>query len=700
MKSQAANRIPFLKTHDDERRLQIQLWASVTAWTLFVLTLLILAIRYEDAEILALARQEAVANFNKDQAFRNWGTKHGGVYVPVSEHTQPSPYLSHMPERDLVTPSGRQLTLMNPAFMVRQMMDEYNELYGVKGRIISLKPINPLNMPDEWEREALQAFNAGELERFEITEIDGQPYLRLIRPMRMQSGCLKCHLMQGYRVGEIRGGVGVSVPLANYYRVASGRKQNFLYALSFIWCVGMLGIFRVAKHSMQRVEERKHYEAQIWRQANFDTLTGLSNRSLFMDRLDRALAYARRHNYKLALLFIDLDRFKDVNDTLGHAHGDLLLQETAKRLQGCVREMDTVSRLGGDEFTVILPEMVENISAATVAGTILTSLLRPYTLDGHETKLSASIGITIYPQDGEDPGMLLQNADTAMYRAKADGRNTFRYFTWEMNREAGGRAALEADLRNALKMEEFDLYYQPILNTLSGRIVGAEALLRWISPQRGFVGPDEFIPLAEESGLILPIGDWVMRRAAADLAAWDEMGLLLDQLSVNLSTLQFQAKGFTRKTVEFINSQPHLQSRLFFEITESVFIDEGSEPGARLAKLRKEGIGIDIDDFGTGYSSLSYLKRFPVDKIKIDRSFIRDVTSDPEDASLCEAIIAMAHHLKLSVVAEGVETNQQLQFLQRRGCDYAQGFLFGKPMPVDQFTDYMRNNLVFDKVSN
>ncbi|MEW8299126.1 MAG: DUF3365 domain-containing protein, partial [Candidatus Thiodiazotropha sp.] len=254
------NRIPFLKTHDDERRLQLQLWTSIIAWTLLVLVLLILAVRNEDADMLELARQEAVANFNKDQAFRNWGTKHGGVYVPVAEHTQPSPYLNHIPERDLVTPSGRQLTLMNPAFMLREMMDEYNELYGVKGRITSLRPLNPVNSPDEWEREALMAFNAGETERFEITEIDGQPYLRLIRPMHLQEGCFKCHLQQGYSVGDIRGGVGVSVPLANYYKVADGRKQNFLLVLSFIWSVGMVGIFSVTNHSRQRIDERKRYE--------------------------------------------------------------------------------------------------------------------------------------------------------------------------------------------------------------------------------------------------------------------------------------------------------------------------------------------------------------------------------------------------------------------------------------------------------
>jgi diguanylate cyclase (GGDEF)-like protein len=412
-----------------------------------------------------------------------------------------------------------------------------------------------------------------------------------------------------------------------------------------------------------------------------------------MDRLERALTYAHRHDYKLALLFIDLDGFKDVNDTLGHAHGDLLLQETAKRLNDCVREMDSVSRLGGDEFTVILPELDEDTSAATVAGTILTSLARTYDLEGHETKLSASIGITIYPQDGKDPGMLLQHADTAMYRAKADGRNTFRYFTWEMNQEAGGRVALEAALRRALKQGEFKLHYQPILDASDGSLIGAEALIRWASPEKGLVAPNDFIPFAEKCGLIIPIGDWVMRQAASDLAKWDEMGLKIDKLSVNVSMLQFQNIGFTKKVLDFLGSQPHLQSRLLFEITESVYMDESRDPGARLDKLRKQGIGIAIDDFGTGYSSLGYLKRFPVDKVKIDRSFIRDVTSNPDDASLCEAIIAMAHHLKLRVVAEGVETEQQLKFLQQRGCDFAQGFLFSKPMPSEQFTHYMKENL-------
>jgi diguanylate cyclase (GGDEF)-like protein len=686
-------RIPPPKIQYDERRLQITLWVGISCWSLLILALYLSGIRKEDASMQALAHKEAVANFHKDQAFRIWGTKHGGVYVPVSEHTQPNSYLAHIPERDLTTPAGHHLTLMNPAYMLRQMMEDYNDLYGVKGKITSLHPVNPANAPDEWEYLALKTFESGETERIDVTEIDGEPYLRMIRPMVMQEGCLKCHKQHGYQVGDIRGGVGVSVPLSGYLEVANSRKQSLMFALSLIWLVGATGIYIVGRNSKQRIVERKAYEAKIWRQANFDTLTGLSNRSLFMDRLDRALAYARRHDSKLALLFIDLDGFKDVNDTLGHAHGDLLLQEAAKRLQNCVREMDTVSRLGGDEFTVILPELAENISAATVAGTILTSLARPYAIDDHETRLSASIGITVFPQDGKDPGMLLQHADTAMYRAKAEGRNTFRYFTWEMNKEAGGRVAMESALRRALRQGEFELHYQPILNAADGCLIGAEALIRWVSPDKGMIGPNEFIPLAEKSGLIMPIGDWVMHQAACDLAKWDEMGLNIDYISVNVSILQFQTMGFTKKMLEFLANQPHLQSRLLFEITESVYMDESKDPGARLDILRKQGIGIAIDDFGTGYSSLGYLKRFPVDKIKIDRSFVRDVTNDPDDASLCEAIIAMAHHLKLSVVAEGVETEQQLQFLQERGCDFAQGFLFSKPMPVDKFTEYMKSSL-------
>ncbi|MEW8522343.1 MAG: EAL domain-containing protein [Candidatus Thiodiazotropha endolucinida] len=679
--------IPLVQS--DESRLRIQLWMAFFGWTLLVLFLLLWAMSNEDAEMLELARREAIDNFNKDQAFRVWATTHGGVYVPVTERTQPSPLLRHIPERDLVTPSGRQLTLLNPAYMLRQMMEDYAELYGVKGRITSTKPLNPENAPDEWERAALESFERGEKEQFELTDINGEPYLRLIRPMETKAGCLKCHHNQGYQVGDIRGGVGISVPMKHYFSSAAEQKREIKAGLGLIWFAGVSAIWFYGRRSRQRFRERKDYEDQIWQQANFDSLTGLSNRNLFLDRLGRALAFARRQHSILALLFIDLDRFKYVNDALGHATGDQLLQEAARRLRLCVREMDTVSRLGGDEFTVILPIISEGQAVARVATSILTELSRPFDLGGQETHVSASIGITLYPQDGSDTGMLLQNADTAMYQAKAEGRNTYRFFTWEMNKVAEGRVSLGAALRNALRGNEFQLHYQPIVDIADGQIVGAEALIRWGSPDQGRVGPDQFIPVAEESGLIVPIGDWVLQQAALDLKLWDRAGLKMELLSVNVSTVQFQFEGFLEKMLDLMKRQPHLSSRLFLEITESVFLDEHREPGTRLGVLRKQGIGISIDDFGTGYSSLSYLKRFPVDKIKIDKSFIRDVTTDPEDAALCEAIIAMAHHLGLKVVAEGVETKAQWQFLHESGCDYAQGYYIGRPMAAATFTDFL-----------
>ncbi|MCG7954583.1 MAG: EAL domain-containing protein [Candidatus Thiodiazotropha endolucinida] len=675
--------------HSDKARLRVQLWLVFFGWTTIILLLLFWSLSNEDAEVLELARQEAIDNFNKDQAFRVWATTHGGIYVPVTERTKPSPHLKHIPERDLVTPSGRQLTLMNPAFMLRQMMNDYADLYGVRGRITSIKPLNPDNAPDEWERAALESFERGEKEQFELTDIDGEPYLRLIRPMLAQAGCLKCHHNQGYQIGDVRGGVGISVPMTDYFATAAEQKQEISLGLGLIWLAGLSAIGFYAKRSYQRLEERKDYEDQIWQQANFDSLTGLSNRNLFLDRLDHALAYAQRQQTMVALLFIDLDRFKYVNDALGHATGDQLLQEAARRLRLCVREMDTVSRLGGDEFTVILPAISDGQSVARVAASILSELSRPFDLAAQETHVSASIGITIYPQDGSDSGMLLQNADTAMYQAKEDGRNTYRFFTWEMNREAEGRISMGAALRNAIRNEEFLLHYQPIVDIADGQIVGAEALIRWESPERGRVRPDEFIPVAEESGLIVPIGDWVLQQAALDLKLWDQMGLKMELLSVNVSTVQFQYEGFLEKMADLLKANQHLSSRLFLEITESVFLNEHREPGVRLGELRKQGIRISIDDFGTGYSSLSYLKRFPVDKIKIDRSFVRDVTTDPEDAALCEAIIAMAHHLGLMVVAEGVETLAQWQFLRNSGCDYAQGYYFSQPMAVRGFTDYL-----------
>lgn len=678
----------------DLRRLTLQVALVVSVWTLLLAGMLVWMLDNIGNEMMELGRLEAVANFNKDQAFRAGATEHGGVYVPETERTVASPYLSHIPERDLITPSGRKLTLMNPAYMLRQMMEDYDELYGVKGRITSLKPLNPDNSPDVWEEAALRAFEKGENEVFEITRIDSRPFLRLIRPMLTREGCLKCHSHQGYKVGDVMGGVGVSVPLQKYLSVAIERKQNLWVILLVVWIVGLGFIWLGTSRSKQRILERMDYEKHIWNQANFDALTGLANRTMFMDRLDRALAYAQRDNHLLALLYIDLDRFKDVNDTRGHAMGDELLQQAAQRLQHSVREVDTVSRLGGDEFTVILPVIREKSSAAVVARNILDELSRPFELVGCSNYLTASIGITIYPDDGTDSGELLKKADTAMYQAKSEGRNTYCYFTAEMTQQAEFRVSLESDLRQALEKEEFELHYQPVLRLSDGALVGAEGLIRWYSGNRGQMSPDNFIPLAEENGLILPIGKWVIKQAIADMAHLDGSGYSLSMLSVNISTTQFREKAFASQLIEILNKHPHMNKRLCIEITERVFMDEYSDPVSQLEMLHCQGIQISIDDFGTGYSALGYLKRFPVDTIKIDRSFVSDVTEDAEDASLCAAIISIAHHLGMKVVAEGVENREQWEFLRKKGCDFAQGYYMGRPMPLIDFMNYMRAHKV------
>ena len=673
------------------KRLKTNYRLVAVLWALLIILFVTWSQQNINSEAMGLARQEAISNFNKDQAFRIWASEHGGVYVLENERTPANPYLSDVPERDVMTRSGRQLTLMNPAYMLRQMMDEYATLYGVKGRITSLKPLNPDNAPDSWEREALLAFEKGELERLQVTDINGKPYLRLIRPMVTTEGCLKCHHHQGYQVGDIRGGVGVSVPLGNYYIIAMQHKISLWLSSGVIWIFGLVAAYFFRKRGEEKVYERMEFEAHIWHRANFDSLTALSNRDLFHDRLDQAIANAKRNNLKLALLYIDLDRFKDVNDAQGHAKGDLLLQQVANRLNGCVRDADTVSRLGGDEFTVILSTIADKDAAAVVAAKILDQLSTPFELDGFIAYISTSIGITLYPDDGTSSGILLQNADAAMFKAKTEGHHTYRYFTSQMNRLAEQRVNMKLALHTAIEQSQFELYYQPVFTVKDGSLDGAEALIRWRSPEDGMVSPDQFIPIAEQTGLIIPIGEWVLQQAAKDLAYLDEVGAELKNLSINISSVQFRMRDFTSNFLRFLEHHPHLRSRLTLEMTESVFIDEQGDPGYHLGQLRKHGVRIAMDDFGTGYSSLSYLKRFPVDKLKIDRSFIQDLIGDPSDAALCETIISMGSHLSLKVIAEGVETEEQWNFLLDHGCDSAQGFLRGKPMPLAELEQFICN---------
>ncbi len=436
---------------------------------------------------------------------------------------------------------------------------------------------------------------------------------------------------------------------------------------------------------------RKEYEERLQRQANFDWITDLPNRVLALDRLNSAVIGARRHGRKVGLLYIDLDHFKKVNDTLGHAAGDQLLKQAAGRIKKCVRAEDTVARLSGDEFAVVLPDIGAAIDTETVAHKILEAFSLPFDLDGQEAFVTASIGVTVCPDDGDDPIVLIQNADAAMYRAKEQGRNTNQFYTSELNERAIARIRIEGLLRRALERKQLFLHYQPVVDINSGKTVCVEALLRWNAPEVGAVTPEQFIALAEDTGLIVPIGEWVLRTACRQISRWRVEGLPPVCLSVNISSRQFRGGGLVETVTDALRENGMSASSLQLEITEGLLMDDLPDTKAALHELQTMGVRLAVDDFGTGYSSLSYLKRFPVTALKIDKSFIRDIPTDKGDATLVEAIVAMAHRLDLQVIGEGIETRKQLDFIRSRGCDLAQGHYFSRPLPPEEFSRMPRS---------
>ncbi|HEY7986117.1 MAG TPA: EAL domain-containing protein [Methylophilaceae bacterium] len=441
------------------------------------------------------------------------------------------------------------------------------------------------------------------------------------------------------------------------------------------------------------VTERKEAEQIIWQQANFDPLTELPNRRMMHDRLDLEIKKAHRSNHSVALLFIDLDHFKEVNDTMGHAIGDILLQEASRRLRSCVRETDTVARLGGDEFTIILGEVDDMKNVERISQDVLQNLAMPFKLGTEISYISASIGVTIYPDDATDAEALLKNADQAMYAAKNQGRNRYHYFTQSMQKTAQSRMRLTNDLRDALINHQFMVYYQPIVDLQSNDIFKAEALVRWQHPKRGLVGPAEFIPIAEETGLIVDIGAWVFRQAAHQVKRWRNSHHPEFQISVNKSPVQFHNQDNSHPSwVIQLGSLDLPGQAIIVEITEGLLLDTGTHVTDRLQEFRDGGIQVSLDDFGTGYSSLSYLNKFNIDFLKIDQSFVRNLAAGSSNMALCEAIIVMAHKLGMKVVAEGIESKQQRDLLTAAGCDYGQGYLFSKPVPALEFEELLKTH--------
>ncbi|MHB8837713.1 MAG: putative bifunctional diguanylate cyclase/phosphodiesterase [Gemmatimonadaceae bacterium] len=457
-----------------------------------------------------------------------------------------------------------------------------------------------------------------------------------------------------------------------------------------ITCTSREGASQVVWCICRDVTERKAAERQLFRLAHFDSLTGLPNRSTSMGRIQSALDMARRDHKQAALLFLDLDRFKLINDTRGHLAGDELLKAVGRRLKAAVREVDTVCRLGGDEFVVALVNLNSVKDVSALAAKLLKPLAMCFDIEGHELFVTASMGISMFPMDGEDPEILLRKADTAMYQAKRGGRNTFVFYDPQMDEDAGLRLLQATDIQRALEENELRVYYQPKHHPGTCGITSMEALLRWNHPDLGLLSPNEFVPLAEETGLILPLGDWVLRRVAEQHAAWRREGLPNIRIGVNLSGYQLQQPSFASRVKAILAEAGMSPESLEFEITETVVMQSPDLAASVLKDITEMGIHVAIDDFGTGYSSLAYIKRFSVSSLKIDKSFIKDLEKNPTDAAIATAIIAMAASLNLQVVAEGVETVAQLDFLRDKRCDEVQGFLFSEPVPAEQISRYLK----------
>ena len=484
-------------------------------------------------------------------------------------------------------------------------------------------------------------------------------------------------------------------------------QQNFVVEVGFekedaiTWSIIEASVLHDSKGevsgymgAISDITDLKNAQLQMENLAFFDPLTGLANRRLFKDRLDKAVAESKRRGSFVALLFLDLDQFKRINDSLGHDAGDQLLVELAHRLESSVRESDTVSRIGGDEFTVILTDIDSSHGVHHIAEKILHNLSKPVMVKNQQIINTVSIGITLAPSDGEDGTTLMRNADMAMYQAKASGRNNFQFFSHEMNREMMNYLDIEKDLRDSINKEnDFVLFYQPKINLIDNTFMGVEALIRWQPPGKEMVSPDRFIPIAEESGLIVPIGKWVLRQACMQVKHWQNLGIWPDhaKVAVNLSARQFSDPGLIKNIQETLEMTNCPVSLLELEITESTLMDHVEDAILTMRKIKELGISIAIDDFGTGYSSLSYLKRFPIDILKVDRSFVMDIPTDLNDMEITAAVIAMAHKLHLKVVAEGIETQEQVDFLKANNCEFGQGYLIARPLPKDDLETYIQN---------
>jgi len=657
---------------------------TLFGWTLAVVVSLLTSAYNQKDFNYKLALDVANANFEKDQAFRQWASSHGGVYVPIDEKRTPSsPYLSNIPERDITTPSGKKLTLMNPAYMLRQMIDEYEGLYGAKGHITALEILNPKSAPDEWEKRALYKFKEDitVTEISEMVKIKDENYLRLMRPMEITSGCLKCHGHQeSYHNTHTAGGVSVTIPMGEIEELSITAYKKIFFIHFVFWITGMIILDFMYRKEKKSRDKLKHF-------ANYDSLTELPNRHAYTNKIKKLINKSKSSH--ISLIFMDLDNFKTVNDSLGHTLGDMLLQQVTKRIEGTIDSYEIFSRFGGDEFVLLFVGKKSMDKAEQCAILIHQLLEKPFMLKEYEVYTNVSIGISTYPDNALDAETLLQNADVAMYNSKHSGRSQYSFYNKKMLNLSTNQLILESELHKALDNGELFMLYQPQIFLNDETLKGVEALIRWQHPTKGLISPIVFIPIAENNGLIMPIGEWIIESACKQLSLWKGTKMKDISISVNISAKQILHQNLCSYIEKMIEKYEVDSALLELEITESIIMENINETINILQSMKKLGVSIAIDDFGTGYSSLSYLKKLPIDKLKIDREFIKDIPTDKDDIAITNAIISLAKSLDLKIIAEGPETKEQIEFLLQGECDIAQGYYYSKPVTIKEVEELL-----------
>lgn len=774
------------------------------------------SIQDEKQHVNEIAIREVRSNFQDIDIFRHWMASQGGFYVPISDDIQPNPALSHLPDRNVMTKSGKQLTLMNTPYLLRKLSMDNPDKFN--GHMSSLNPLNPINQADKWEAKALLSFENGMEEACEIVNYKSALHMRLIKPARFEAGCAQCHFDKPYKNGDVLGGLSVSVPMQPYYQQTNAIIENLFIAHGILWSLGIIGIafgyrqqldheikrnknedhlketsiafnnldegmiitdqkmnivavndafkkisgyqdhelinqnlsclqqpigeYRyanileliqhnhhwkgeiqlrnknnnevpiylrinpiynndhiISKHILvfSDISERKDFEKTLAHFAHYDHLTDLPNRLLLNDRLLQAFVQSERQQKTVAVLFLDLDNFKNINDSLGHHMGDSVLIDVTQRLKNAIRKQDTLARLGGDEFIVVMENVESNEHITILANKLIQSLATGFKLDHHEYFMGISIGISLFPKDGQTVSEMLRKADIAMYKAKENGKNNFVFYTKDIDNNFRDKVVIESELRKALENQQLVLHYQPQVSLHSQQIIGVECLVRWQHPEKGLLYPDSFIPTAESSGLMIPMGELILEQACAQMRAWLDTGIDLRMMAVNISAQQLSHPGFGQFVIDCLERCQLPSNYLELEITENYITRQDQESINNLNSLNEASIHISIDDFGTGYSSLNYLKQLPINKIKIDRSFTDGIPLDPHDKAIINAVVAIGKSLNFKVIAEGVENIEQLNFLKKVGCDEYQGYYCSKPIDANEFKIFYLDALSAEK---